>query len=97
MREPIEPDEDGHCKRCGYLWPDENETTEPHECPPGFLDEADRLRARLAALESRNAALEKAFQHYFHDGAEDCRQCGLPRSDLIHTTAALQDQPLSEG
>lgn len=33
----IEPDADGHCRRCGLEWPDESETTEPHECPPGFM------------------------------------------------------------
>ena len=31
-------DEDGHCTRCGLEWPDEKETLEPHECPPGFID-----------------------------------------------------------
>ena len=35
VRPPIEPDEDGHCKRCGLAWPDECETLEPHVCPPG--------------------------------------------------------------
>jgi hypothetical protein len=29
-------DADGHCSRCGLKWPDERETLEPHECPPGF-------------------------------------------------------------
>ena len=37
LREKPHPDEDGHCSRCGLPWPDERETLEPHECPPGFL------------------------------------------------------------
>ena len=28
---------DGTCNRCGLPWPDERETLEPHECPPGFM------------------------------------------------------------
>lgn len=28
-------DDDGHCTRCGLIW-QEPDTTEPHECPPGF-------------------------------------------------------------
>ena len=39
-RPPVAPDEDGHCQRCGLPWPDERETTEPHECPPGFRRDA---------------------------------------------------------
>jgi hypothetical protein len=37
-RAPIEPDEDGDCRRCGYRW-DEEELSGAveHECPPGFL------------------------------------------------------------
>lgn len=39
-REPIEPDADGDCKRCGLRW-DEEELSGAvkHECPPGFLSE----------------------------------------------------------
>jgi protein gp37 len=29
-------DGDGHCARCGLKLDDPHETTEPHECPPGF-------------------------------------------------------------
>jgi hypothetical protein len=32
----VGPDDDGDCRRCGLPWPDERETLEPHECPPGF-------------------------------------------------------------
>ena len=35
-RPPVAPDEDGHCRRCGEAWPDERDTEEAHECPPGF-------------------------------------------------------------
>lgn len=38
--EPVEKDEDGDCRRCGLPWPDERETTEPHECPQGFREVA---------------------------------------------------------
>jgi hypothetical protein len=39
-RAPIEPDEDGDCKRCGYRWEEEERAgTVRHECPPGFLSE----------------------------------------------------------
>ena len=38
----------------------------------------------LREAERQLAAWQKAFQHYFHDGAETCRQCGLPPDDKIH-------------
>jgi hypothetical protein len=38
MKPPFR-DEDGRCSRCGLEWPDEKETLEPHECPPGFTSE----------------------------------------------------------
>ena len=37
-REPTEPDEDGHCRRCGLEFEAPAELT--HECPPGFQDRA---------------------------------------------------------
>lgn len=40
-RIPVRIDVDGHCSRCGlFIEPDE-ETMEPHECPPGFLVRSD--------------------------------------------------------
>lgn len=31
----------------------------------------------------------KVFRHYFHDGMEECRHCGLPRADRIHNMDPL--------
>ena len=36
--ELVEPDEDGHCKRCGLEFENPAELT--HECPPGFRQPA---------------------------------------------------------
>lgn len=42
-------DPDGHCSRCGLKWPDERETLEPHECPPGFQRPISTTVADLVA------------------------------------------------
>lgn len=43
-------DEDGHCAACGLAWPDERETVEPHECPPGFRSGWYRLSRITSAV-----------------------------------------------
>lgn len=43
------------------------------------------LEINLVCALGRMRQLERIFRHYYHDGAEECRQCGLRQVDNIHT------------
>lgn len=67
------PDEDGHCVKCGYEWPDPKESLE-HECPPGFGPSLDWI---IAGGESGPGA-RPADPVWFRAVRDQCQAAGVP-------------------
>ena len=64
FRVPFQIDADGDCTRCGLKIEPDEDTLEPHECPPGFTDPAMSWSKGLKRYNGVEQDDEGAYVYY---------------------------------